>query len=84
MRRLALCAAIVALSMAPGAAAQMRVCDGRLRHVVCHWQGGDKLIATVPPDEILTYGPTTLSFTDRGRIRIVVGNCEIDCAGVTP
>ena len=78
--RLAVAAILLTLFGLSGAAAQMRVCDRRLRHVDCSFSGGGHLVAEVPPDEILTYGSTTLAFSDHGRVRIVVGNCQIDCA----
>ena len=74
-------ALVVALLVAtrPGAAMMNRVCDGRPRHVDCRFVGGSHLVADVPPGEILTYATPTLVFLDHGRIRIVVGECEIDC-----
>ena len=68
----------------PSRAAMMRVCDGRPRHVECHFSGGGHLVADVPPDEVLTYGPPTLSFSDRGRLHIVLQACEIVCDPARP
>ncbi len=62
----------------------MRICDGRPRHVDCHFSGGGRLVVDVPPDEILTYGVPTLSFTDKGRVHVVVQACEIVCEAVGP
>ena len=78
MKRL-LPAGAILLAAISGAAAQMRVCDGRSRHVDCHFQGGGRLVTVVPPGETLTYGTPTLSFGDRGHVHVVVGNCEIEC-----
>ena len=78
---IAIAALVVPFAIAswPVAAMVNRVCDGRPRHIDCRFVGGSHLVADVPPGEILTYGTPTLVFSDQGRIRIVVGECEINC-----
>ena len=63
----------------PVTASSIRVCDGHVRHLICTFPGGRSFAYDVGPDEHLSYGPPTLSFTDKGRIHIVVQDCEIIC-----
>ncbi len=77
---LAALAATLAFDVADADPMHLRTCDGRIRHVTCHWSGGDPRSEwTVPPGESLGYGSPSVTLTDHGRITMIVGNCAISC-----
>ena len=77
---LAIAGPLLLLRPATADSMRLRTCDGRWRHVTCHWSGGDRASEfTVSPDEQLAYGPPSVALTDHGRIHLVVGACEISC-----
>ena len=85
MKEACLAALAVALCSAPASAGNLRTCDGRVRHVTCHWSGGDQPSDfDVPPEDHLGYGAPSVTLTDRGRITVVVGSCQISCDAPTP